>query len=76
MKQYFTHPQGWDLVEAQISNEICPFLVRAMGLEPIRDYHTPFKRARLPIPPRLQTMLSLSCDGSHYSKGYFVSSGF
>ena len=27
------------------------FLVREMGLEPIRDYHTPLKRARLPIPP-------------------------
>ncbi len=29
-------------------------LVREMGLEPIRDYHTPLKRARLPIPPLSQ----------------------
>ena len=49
----------WRARKGQISNEICPFLVRAMGLEPIRDYHTPLKRARLPIPPRSQTMLSL-----------------
>ena len=27
------------------------FLVRETGLEPVRDYHTPLKRARLPIPP-------------------------
>ena len=26
-------------------------LVRETGLEPVRDYHTPLKRARLPIPP-------------------------
>lgn len=29
-----------------------PFgMVRETGLEPVRDYHTPLKRARLPIPP-------------------------
>ena len=26
-------------------------MVRETGLEPVRDYHTPLKRARLPIPP-------------------------
>lgn len=26
-------------------------MVRMMGLEPIRSYHTPLKRTRLPIPP-------------------------
>ena len=26
-------------------------LVQLTGLEPVRDYHTPLKRARLPIPP-------------------------
>ena len=26
-------------------------LVRETGLEPVREYHTPLKRARLPIPP-------------------------
>ena len=31
------------------------FLVRETGLEPVRDYHTPLKRARLPIPPLSQT---------------------
>ncbi len=29
-------------------------LVRETGLEPVRDYHTPLKRARLPIPPLSQ----------------------
>ena len=28
-----------------------PAMVRETGLEPVRDYHTPLKRARLPIPP-------------------------
>ena len=26
-------------------------MVRETGLEPVRDYHTPLKRARLTIPP-------------------------
>ena len=26
-------------------------MVRETGLEPVRDHHTPLKRARLPIPP-------------------------
>ena len=34
-------------------------LVRETGLEPVRDYHTPLKRARLPIPP-------LSRDDDYY----------
>ena len=29
-------------------------MVRETGLEPVRDYHTPLKRARLPIPPLSQ----------------------
>ncbi len=35
-------------------------LVREMGLEPIRDYHTPLKRARLPIPPLSRFFVVLS----------------
>ena len=31
-----------------------PAMVRETGLEPVRDYHTPLKRARLPIPPLSQ----------------------
>ncbi len=31
------------------------FLVRVMGLEPIRHGHTPLKRACLPIPAHSQT---------------------
>lgn len=39
-----------------------PFgMVRETGLEPVRDYHTPLKRARLPIPP-------LSHDSHYYSE--------
>ena len=34
-------------------------LVRETGLEPVRDYHTPLKRARLPIPPLSQNSCSL-----------------
>ncbi len=33
------------------TNGIRGFLVRETGLEPVRGYHTPLKRARLPIPP-------------------------
>ncbi len=33
------------------------FLVRETGLEPVRDYHTPLKRARLPIPPLSQVLI-------------------
>ena len=37
--------------EKSTCNSKCFFLVRETGLEPVRDYHTPLKRARLPIPP-------------------------
>ena len=41
-------------------------LVRETGLEPVRDYHTPLKRARLPIPPlsrfSLRTEQSIAQD--------------
>ena len=44
-------------------------LVRETGLEPVRDYHTPLKRARLPIPPLSQKALRF-CNGDYYSKGF------
>ena len=43
-------------------------MVRETGLEPVRDYHTPLKRARLPIPPLSHIGRSLERK-RHYSKG-------
>ena len=43
-------------------------MVRETGLEPVRDYHTPLKRARLPIPPLSHIGRSLERK-SHYIKG-------
>ena len=40
--------------------KVTSFLVREMGLEPIRDYHTPLKRARLPIPPLPRTFVIIA----------------
>ena len=37
-------------------------LVRETGLEPVRDYHTPLKRARLPIPPLSQMSVQRTND--------------
>ena len=37
--------------------QITKVLVRETGLEPVRDYHTPLKRARLPIPPLSQVLI-------------------
>ena len=57
-KAYFTNPAR-DLFHCTKKRALpkqCSFLVRETGLEPVRDYHTPLKRARLPIPP-------LSLDG-------------
>ena len=44
------------------------FLVRVMGLEPIRRRHTPLKRACLPIPAHSQIFLS-------YNKKYYNTGG-
>ena len=37
--------------------QITKVLVRETGLEPVRDYHTPLKRARLPIPPLSRVLI-------------------
>ena len=42
---------NWHEKGTQQNNLRCPFLVRETGLEPVRYYHTPLKRARLPVPP-------------------------
>ena len=52
-----------------VENTRFSLLVRETGLEPVRDYHTPLKRARLPIPPLSQSAL-LFCNGDYYSKGF------
>ena len=39
-----------DLIEKDQVNDLVFFLVREMGLEPIRRGHTHLKRACLPIP--------------------------
>ena len=44
-------------------------LVRETGLEPVRDYHTPLKRARLPIPPLSHILFCCFRNGDNYSKG-------
>ena len=44
-----TNPSDWIKKEPRYCEAL--FLVRETGLEPVRDYHTPLKRARLPIPP-------------------------
>ena len=41
----------------------CLPVVRETGLEPVRCYHTPLKRARLPVPP-----LSHSGQRYHYTR--------
>ena len=41
-------------------------LVRETGLEPVRDYHTPLKRARLPIPPLSHILFARNV--AYYSK--------
>ena len=43
-------------------------LVRETGLEPVRDYHTPLKRARLPIPPLSHIQLCPSRNDWYYIK--------
>lgn len=43
-------------------------MVRETGLEPVRDYHTPLKRARLPIPPLSQILCRPLNGKSYYSK--------
>ena len=43
-------------------------MVRETGLEPVRDYPPPLKRARLPIPPLSHIGRSLDRK-RHYSKG-------
>ncbi len=45
-------------------------MVREMGLEPIRDYHTPLKRARLPIPPLSQTKPFPENDMDYITAGF------
>ncbi len=47
---FFTHRRCTSLKKTK-SIDLVFFLVRETGLEPVRDYHTPLKRARLPIPP-------------------------
>ena len=43
-------------------------LVREAGLEPARDYHTPLKRARLPIPPFSLDNGDIITNGVQYVK--------
>ena len=43
-------------------------MVRETGLEPVRDYHTRLKRARLPIPPLSHIGRSLERK-KYYIKG-------
>ena len=53
--RFTTAPTSSPVIETkklkQPQNAIALILVRETGLEPVRDYHTPLKRARLPIPP-------------------------
>ena len=44
-------------------------MVRETGLEPVRDYHTPLKRARLPIPPLSRLFLGEERDKLYHPKG-------
>ena len=64
----------------QYPNGYCLFLVRETGLEPVRDYHTPLKRARLPIPPLSQVCsesLSLFPQNvDYYSKRGYLCQAF
>ena len=48
-RRLHTNPSDWIKKEPRYCEAL--FLVRETGLEPVRDYHTPLKRARLPIPP-------------------------
>ncbi len=57
-------PSGTDIIEKSAPSRNAFFLVREMGLEPIRDYHTPLKRARLPIPPLSRFYVVLSRENS------------
>lgn len=50
-------------------------LVRETGLEPVRDYHTPLKRARLPIPPLSHICRSLTAKAL-YQNTHVLSSVF
>ena len=45
-------------------------LVRETGLEPVRDYHTPLKRARLPIPPLSHSLVVPSRNVAYYIKSF------
>ena len=53
--------------------------MRETGLEPVRDYHTPLKRARLPIPPLSQVLIYYNTEKrfcqhifSNFFKNFFV----
>ena len=50
-----------------------PAMVRETGLEPVRDYHTPLKRARLPIPPLSLGTLTIITNAPIYVKTFFQS---
>ena len=52
-----------------------PAMVRETGLEPVRDYHTPLKRARLPIPPLSHIGRSLERK-KYYNKGKWQCQAF
>ena len=54
---------------ASVKDARLSFLVRETGLEPVRDYHTPLKRARLPIPPLSHILFCCFRNGDNYSKG-------
>ena len=45
-------------------------MVRETGLEPVRDYHTPLKRARLPIPPLSHSLVVPSRNVAYYIKPF------
>ena len=51
-------------------------LVRETGLEPVRDYHTPLKRARLPIPPLSHIQLRPSRNDCYYIKVKYICQHF
>ena len=52
--------------------------MRETGLEPVRDYHTPLKRARLPIPPLSQIVRRFSAadiiitNAKYYVNTFFI----
>ena len=47
-------------------------MVRATGLEPVRQRHTPLKRACLPVPARSQLQVIIYHDNLYMSTTFYI----